>query len=241
MKVTVLHLFPDLMNLYGSYANITILEKTLCDMGVTVEIQKANPGDALSFDADYIFMGAGTERSQKAALEAMRPYAEDFRAAVAGGTPALFAGSAMDMLGKTVTDRDGRVFEGLGLCDFTAVEGKKRIVEDVVGKSSLCGEPVVGFINKSSVQTGIEMPLIDSCSLGFGNSKKGGAEGLVFGNLIASQLTGPILVKNPRLLEWTVRRIFEHNGAQCTGEIPISQTALEAYEITLRELQKLIK
>ena len=43
MEMRLIHIYPDLMNLYGSYANVLVLQQFLEDMGyeVTVEIGRA--------------------------------------------------------------------------------------------------------------------------------------------------------------------------------------------------------
>lgn len=74
MELKLLHFYPDLMSLYGSYANVSILKRTLEAMGNTVAVERVRPGeDADIADADFIYMGAGTERAQKAALADFGP------------------------------------------------------------------------------------------------------------------------------------------------------------------------
>lgn len=68
-------------------------------------------------------------------------------------------GTAMELLGRTVSDAEGTVYEGIALADFTTVQGKKRLVEDVYGTTDLYPEAVVGFMNKCGVTTG---PLSDT-------------------------------------------------------------------------------
>ena len=38
MEVKLLHLFDDVMNLYGEYANVAILARYLTDLGHTVSV-----------------------------------------------------------------------------------------------------------------------------------------------------------------------------------------------------------
>ena len=67
----ILHLYPDFMNLYGEYGNMRVLQRHLQDQGVTVTLEeKTVTDDSLDFsDVDFIYIGCGTERSQKAALQ----------------------------------------------------------------------------------------------------------------------------------------------------------------------------
>ena len=53
-------------------------------------------------------MGAGTERSQLAALADFTRYGDAVRALAENSTAMLFAGTAMELLGKTITDASGR-------------------------------------------------------------------------------------------------------------------------------------
>ena len=197
MELTILHLYPDCMSLYGEYANIAVLRRHLEAMGVTVRVENALFEDAPDFgNADFIYMGAGAERTQKAALAALLPHKEALKAAIDRGAVVLFTGNAMETLGLSIVDAEGKVWPCLGLADFATVETDRRALEDVVAHTGLWESPVVGFMNKCSM-TEDAPPLFDRLSLGFGNEEEKGPEGYVDGNVFATHLTGPILVKNP--------------------------------------------
>jgi CobQ-like glutamine amidotransferase family enzyme len=89
----------------------------------------------------------------------------------------LFAGTAMELLGTSVTDAAGTSRPGIGLADFTAVQGKQRFVEDVYGRTDLFPEPVVGFMNKCARISGVKTPLLTALDLGYGNEAEKGPEG----------------------------------------------------------------
>ena len=81
MDWKIIHLYPDLMSLYGSYANVTVLRRHLEDLGGTVTVESVQPGeDADIAHADFIYMGAGTERAQKAALADLARFADALHA-----------------------------------------------------------------------------------------------------------------------------------------------------------------
>ena len=181
-------------------------------------------------------MGAGTERAQKAALLYFFKLGDAVKAAADAGVTMLFAGNSMELLGKTITDDAGKVYEGLGLADFTAAQNKKRFVEDVYGHTDLYEDAVVGFVNRCSVITGVETPLLTSMDMGHGNEGPCGSEGYHKGSVFASQLTGPILVKNPALLKIMVQAIYRHRGETCP-EIPVDQYMAEGWAITAEQLK----
>ena len=73
MSIRILHLFPDLMNLYGDYANLSILTHYMQLEGCPIDVTSSNtPVDPAGFDLVYI--GCGTERSSLRALELLLPF-----------------------------------------------------------------------------------------------------------------------------------------------------------------------
>lgn len=238
MDIRIIHFYPDLMGLYGSYANVLVLKRRLEGLGNAVTVETVVPGrEADIAHADFLFMGAGTERSQKAAMADFARFGGAVKDAAESGTAMLFAGTAMELLGKTVTDADGRVYDGIGLAGFTSVQGKKRFVEDVYGVTALFPEAVVGFMNKCSVITGVETPLLESLALGFGNDGEKKPEGFHWKNVFASELTGPILVKNPRLLDAVAEAICRQRGETLPEERPVDRWAEDGYAITAEQLK----
>lgn len=229
MNCKIIHFYPDLMNLYGSYANLSVLQRYLELLGHSVRVETVVPGQEADLsNADFLFMGAGTERSQKAALDDFRRFAAPVKALAESGTPMLFCGTAMELLGKSITDEEGTC-EGLGLAGFTSVQTARRQVIDVYGHTPLFPEAVIGFLNKSSVISGVETPLLSDCALGWGNEKDGKGEGVLIGNVMGSHLTGPLLVKNPRLLEHVARIICTRRGEELPETMPRIPHMEEAY------------
>ena len=239
MELKLIHFYPDLMNLYGSYANLSVLRRALEAMGNTVTVETVQPGqDAALSDADFLFMGAGTERAQKAALADFLRFGEAVKSAAADNCAMLFCGTAMELLGSTVTDAEGCVYEGIGLSSFTSVQGKKRFVEDVYGRTALYDAPVVGFMNKCSTLSGVETPLLTALDMGFGNEGVKSAEGFLWNNVMGSHLTGPLLVKNPRMLDAVIAAIYARRGEALPAVLPRDAYAEAGYAVTAEQLKQ---
>lgn len=240
MELTILHLYPDCMSLYGEYANLAVLRRHLEAMGVTAAVRGVTCEDNPDFsDADLIYMGAGTERKQKLALGKLLPNADELSRAVDRGVPLLFTGNAMEILGESITDAGGKVWPALRLADFVTIESNRRTPGDAVAVPTLWDTafPAVGFMNKCSVTHGVATPLFQSLSLGFGNEREHGPEGYVSGNIFATHITGPVLVKNPQFLDFLICRLFERRGWAIPEALPVLPHEREAYSVTLRELQ----
>ena len=95
MELKIIHFYPDLMSLYGSYANVSVLRRYLEALGCAVTVQAVVPGEGADITgADFLFMGAGTERAQRFAAEDFARYGAAVKAAAEDGTAMLFARTA---------------------------------------------------------------------------------------------------------------------------------------------------
>ena len=238
MEVKIVHFYPDLMSLYGSYANVAVLRRRLEAMGCAVTVQSVRPGEEADIaGADFLFMGAGTERAERFAAGDLARFGPAVKAAAEDGCAMLFAGTAMELLGRSVTDKNGETYDGIGLAPFTTVQGDRRIVGDVYGAADLVPEAVVGFMNKCGLIRGVETPLLTGLTMGFGNEAEKGPEGFHWKNVFASELTGPLLVKNPRLLEAVTAAIFARRGVPLPEDMPTDPYAEAGYAITAEQLR----
>lgn len=204
----ILHLFHDLMNLYGEYANTLALQKALSEKGRAAEIEKLSIDDTLDFsDFDLIYIGSGTEKNQKVALEYLRPYTEQLKTALNGGKLILATGNSFEMFGEKITDRNGKEYEGLKLFGFTVTEGTERIVEDVTAEFE--ENKVIGFINKASKIEGVEKPFF-IIKQGVGNSDRStNVEGIRQGGFYGTHIIGPLLMRNKCMADYFAQQLIE--------------------------------
>ena len=110
MELKIVHFYPDLMSLYGSYANVSVLRRYLEALDCTVTVQPVRPGEGADITgADFLFMGAGTERAQRfAAGDFATSTAPAVKSLAEEGCAMLFAGTAMELLGASVTTKGRR-------------------------------------------------------------------------------------------------------------------------------------
>lgn len=231
MEFRILHLYYDIMNLYGEYGNVSAIERYLKEQGAEVTVDLLTVGDAPDFGSyDLVYIGSGTERKQLFVLEDIKRHAESIKNALDAGVIFLATGNSFELFGKTLTAADGAVHDGLALFDFTVTLGDRRILGDVIYRSEICEKPFVGFINRASVISGVKHPLFTVVH-GIGNSENDNSEGICEGSFYGTHLTGPCLVKNPHMAEYFVRLLDAKRSAVFC---PISAGNEEkAYETTL--------
>ncbi len=203
----ILHLFYDLLNLYGEYGNLCVLERGISEKGIEVTVDKLSIGDEFDFSQyDLIYIGSGTERNQKVALQYLMPYKEALSEALNSGITILATGNAFEMFGKTITDCDKKEYQALHIFDFYTEESDKRTVTDAKSKCRFCEDTLIGFINKASDIKGIKNPFCEMLE-GAGNTADDKNEGIQEGNFYGTHFIGPVLVRNPALLRYFVEML----------------------------------
>lgn len=232
----ILHLYHDIMNLYGEYANVLAMQRILSNSGFECTIDRLSIGDNADLSAyDFIYVGSGTERNQRVVLKDIKKYADDLKKLIDGGRVILMTGNSFEMLGKTVTDAEQNSFNGLEIFEFTTTEqNKSRVTADAVFSADFLDKPLVGFVNKCSEISNVENPLFE-VKMGLGNKSGDKHEGVRKNNFFGTHLTGPVLIKNPYFLEYMAGLIAKDSKAINTEHLSYERAG---YEVTLSELEK---
>lgn len=235
MEIKILHLYYDLLNLYGEYGNVRILEKRLTDNGFSIVVDKKTIGDDVDLSRyDFVYMGSGTESKLYRCAEhfvTLGKQVEDF---ADSGKILLATGISCELLGRSITNGNGEKIPCVGLFEFeTAHNFSTRKTGDAVCSCSFTDEKIVGFINNCSEVSGITEPIF-TFELG-GNGAK--ADGVRKNNVFGTHLTGPLLVKNPYFLEYVVGIVCDMFGAEKT-QTDEENYQYQSYRITLSELMR---
>ncbi len=236
MKIKILHLFYDLMNLYGEYGNINILKSHLEDQGIEVQVDKKSLDDDITFDDyDFIYVGSGTEKNQELMLSYLQKYKKQFKKYIDSNKYALFTGNSFEVMGKTLTELNGEKEELLGFCDFDVERFNTRITGDTILSGDLIEEKLVGFINKQSNIVNLKEPLFN-VEFGIGADKDNKIEGVRLNNFFGTYLIGPLLIKNPKILCFFVKEIIKLKENNFQFKDIDYRNEEEGYNITLHEL-----
>ncbi len=212
--LTIVHLFPELLNLYGDGGNVIALTRRLQWRGLPVEVREIGMGDAMDFSqADIVFIGGGADREQMIVKDAMVARKSELSAYVADGGVLLAVCGGYQFLGHSYA-MDDVVVEGLGVIDMETVRGEGRLIGNAVIQSDICDAPIVGFENHGGRTTlgSDAKPLGRVLGKTFGNNGEDGFEGVHQGNLIGTYLHGPLLPKNPQVADYLIAQAFDRRG-----------------------------
>ena len=211
MDLRLVHLYPDLMSIYGDRGNVIALERRTSWRGIPVEVRAHRAGETLDPDwGDLYFFGGGQDQGQDVVgADLQGPNGAALRRAIADGAAALAVCGGYQLLGHEYVPEDAPAIPGLGVLDVRTVAGKRRYVGNLLVESD--GGTLVGFENHSGkTYLGPAARPLGRVLVGGGNNGEDRTEGAVQGKLIGCYLHGSLLPKNPwladRLLGWALER-----------------------------------
>ena len=147
MKLTIGHLYPDLLNLYGDRGNIQCMKKRCEWRGIEAEVREFQITDAVDFTKlDLVLLGGGSDREQMLVCEKLKAIRENFRAYVEDGGSVIAVCGGYQLLGHYYDTDDGRI-EGLSLVDIYTEQGSPRLISNIVIQNDRMELPIVGFEN----------------------------------------------------------------------------------------------
>lgn len=209
-SLTLVHLYPELLNLYGDSGNVLVLERRCAWRGIACEVSEVHVGERPSFaDADLAVIGGGSDREQRIVCESLLEVGGELRSFVEDGGALLAVCGGYQLLGEYYMMGEERV-EGLSLVDLRTDRGEPRLIGNVVLESRVADQPIVGYENhggRTTLGPGVE-PL-GRVVYGKGNDGTSGREGCLYRNVLGTYVHGPLLPKNPGVADWLLSRALE--------------------------------
>ena len=209
MKLTIGHLYPDLLNLYGDRGNIQCLMKRWQWRGNEAESSSFESNDRIDFSGlDIVLLGGGSDREQMLVCEKLKAIQGDFKRYVESDGVVIAICGGYQLLGKYYKTDQGMI-PGLDLVDMYTEQGEGRLINNIVLKSELFDMPVVGFENHGGRTCIKNNKPLGKVLSGAGNDGVSGYEGVIYKNVIGTYLHGPLLPKNPQLADWLILRALQ--------------------------------
>ncbi|MCI5869807.1 MAG: glutamine amidotransferase [Dorea sp.] len=209
MKITIGHLYPDLLNLYGDRGNIACLMQRCIWRGIEAETIEFNTGDVIDFSKlDIVLLGGGSDREQAIVCKNLLEIQSQFKEYVEDDGVVIAVCGGYQLLGKYYKTDDGMI-EGLNLVDIYTEQEEGRLIDNIVLESPLADMPVVGFENHGGRTYINGNQPFGKVLYGSGNDGKSGYEGVIYKNVIGTYLHGPLLPKNPQICDYLIQKALE--------------------------------
>ncbi len=218
-KLTIFHLYPDAMNLYGDRGNVITLVRRMHERAIDVDLIEIKRGDKADFKyADIVFMGGGQDRGQKVIAPDLARRTGQIKSEVEKGLVCLTICGGFQLFGKYFKTSGGEILEGISIFDAYTVGSDQRCIGNIVidiseTLPSLCHsraggnlKTLVGFENHSGLTylEGNTKPL-GKVLTGYGNTGDKTYEGAVYKNCYGTYLHGPVLPKNPHFADHLIQ------------------------------------
>ena len=228
MQITIGHLYPDLLNMYGDKGNITVLSNRCKWRGIETSTKCFNLDDEIDFNSlDIVVLGGGTDREQKRVCARLLEMKGRFTEYIENNGVVLAVCGGYQMLGKYYRLKEEEV-EGIGAIDIYTDYNVKRLISNVIIKSDICDTEIVGFENHAG------RTYIGSCAPlgrvvhGGGNNETDKTEGIIYKNVLGTNLHGPLLPKNPEVCDYLIKNALIKKYGACELEKLDDATEIKA-------------
>jgi len=216
VQLHLVHLYPNIMNLYGDRGNIITLKRRAGWRGIDLRVHEVGLEEDLpEGEIDLLFMGGDQDREQLVVIDDLRErHGEEIQELVEDRTPFLAVCGGYQLLQKFYRPAEGPDLEGLGLIDAHTVHPgheTARCVGNIVVEWD--ATTIVGFENHGgrTYLEGDTQPL-GRVIKGYGNNGQDRFEGARIKNVFGTYVHGSLLPKNPTLadafLDLAVRRRY---------------------------------
>ncbi len=211
MTLKILHMYPNMLDLYGDSGNMELLRYRLGKRGYDAEITAYTMGDGAKTDFesyDLIYLGGGADFEQQLLADDLLSCRDKIVNAYKSGVFMLMICGGYQLMGQYYKDSNGKKIPGLGLFDYYTVAStnkRERCIGNIVIGAELEGRKykVIGFENHGGMTDNVKTPF---GKVLFGNGNKFGSdtEGYFEKNVVATYLHGPLLSKNPKLADYII-------------------------------------
>lgn len=210
LSISIAHLYPKLLNLYGDMGNVITLLKRCEWRGINVDFEQINIGDKIK-DHDLYFIGGGQDKQQEEVAQELYSNKSELTAQRDSGAVFLGICGGYQLFGHYYQPHDKEKLPGISLMDAYTIAGKNRFIGNVTVKTDfLDPKTLVGFENHSGLTylQGETQPL-GVVSVGNGNNGTDGFEGARFKNVFGTYLHGSLLPKNPHFADMLIELALE--------------------------------
>ncbi len=242
MQLLLVHLYPDLMSVYGDRGNIIALQRRCAWRGIDLRVIPVSLGDRLPAEAcDLIFFGGGQDREQEVVSpDFVANKGAAVREAVEDGAVVLAVCGGYQLLGHTYTTVDGEELAGAGVFDIRSVPGPRRHIGNIVVEAELndARSTLVGFENHSGrTYLGPGCRPLGRVLSGSGNNGEDGGEGAVYRNAYGCYMHGSLLPKNPHFADHLLSLALERRYGSAAMLMPLGDVLEEqAHEVMVERL-----
>lgn len=217
MKLTICHLYGNLMNTYGDNGNLLMLQHRGKKIGLDVETVLVSIGDKFEADQyDIVFFGGGQDYEQSIVSQDLQTKKEDLTRYIENNGVVLGICGGFQLLGHYYINAAGQRLEGIGAIDYyTLNQVNNRYIGDIEIHNDDVNETYLGYENHNGrTFLGPAVAPLGRVVNGFGNNNEDKTEGARYKNVFCSYFHGPLLVRNQHLADRIIQTAIDRKDQQ---------------------------
>ncbi|MFO0970916.1 MAG: glutamine amidotransferase [Candidatus Saccharimonadales bacterium] len=217
--ITLAHLYPKQMNVYGDMGNVITLRYRLEKRGFVVNYAPLDSLQYLSKVAPDILLGGGGQDSNQGLVQGdLLRYSAGLKSYCNDGLVSLVICGMYQMFGHRFILPNGEQIEGIGMLDMETIAGSDRLIGNIVINTAFGS--LVGFENHSGrTYLGNGLEPLGKVLKGAGNNGEDETEGALYKNVFGTYMHGPALAKNPAFADELIRRALLTKGYSAELEL----------------------
>lgn len=194
--LTLVHLYPQQMNIYGDWGNVLTLVQRAAWHGYDMTIHQHQPGAQLPAMVDIVIGGGGQDSGQGRIQDDLLQHGPELKQRADQYVPMLVICGLYQLFGHFFQTKDGQQIRGIGLFDIETYGGDRRMIGNIVTRTAF-GD-MVGYENHSGMTLlGDAQKPLGTVIKGDGNNGQDKTEGATYKRVFGSYLHGSLLPKNP--------------------------------------------
>lgn len=203
MKINILCLYYDLMNLYGDTGNFKVIKHHFDKLNISYNVDYLSIDDKVNFSKyDLVLIGSGTEENRFICLNHLLKYKKDIEKAIENNKFFLVTGNALAMFGNYIYGE-----KALSIIDMSVKKNNIRDSKEVVIPYE--SSSIYGMINTFDIITNNDNYLFDET-------------GVLKNNFYGTYLVGPILAKNPLFLKNFLEKLIHSKDKKFDVKLDLS-------------------
>ena len=227
--IKVLHLYYDLLNLYGEQGNVLALKDFFKNQNIEISIDYLSLKDEIDFNNyDIVYLGSGSNENLLLALEDIKRYKKELTKYIDNNNYLISTGNSYLLFGQKIDELDA-----LGIFDYYAKSTDRIRCHSFMQYQDL--SPIVGFQNRSFIVQNNENHLFKVID-GNADNLKSEYEGYHYKNFFGTFLVGPLLIRNPHFTDLIIADISKKHAYKY--HIDIDTFEYKAYYEYLKNFYK---
>ncbi len=216
MELKLLHLYHDIMDLYGDKGNIKTLKYRCEKRNIKFTYDTCGIGEEKNYsDYNIIFMGGGADKEQLIISKDLLSKKEGLKKALDDNSFFLLICGAYQFFGKYYVNANGDKIDCLNFFDYRTEKSAKndRCIGNIYLEVNIDNNhfDVLGFENHGGQTYDVGKNYFGKVIFGNGNHYQSKYEGFYKDNVLGTYVHGPLLPKNPELADFIIKKALLKN------------------------------